>query len=291
MVRQHNKLVTVTCNRERIRVHLSMVSHLTEVTLNKLQLATHKVSMIITASNSLRHQTVVEAQLHQQTRTVTTRMHLVMVKLVRDTSKMGMEVTMPPSSQDMAKLGMTSNRVVTAAPLTRVKRKIHLKPLRHHLLSLDKLGMEQLVKSLPKVALVKQRMELLRLLKLVTAASHQRLTVLGTEHHHRLENHRLMLRTSSLQVLLEATGMHNQLHRVMDSLLHMGMVRHLRDMGLMEDTHSLQLLAVTLLMDLLELLLLVVVVVVRRLRSLLQLLDRLRHPQRVDDVFFFFLSN
>lgn len=267
----------VTCNREHIRVHLSMVSHLTEVTLNKLQLATlNKVIMIITVSNSHRHQTVVEAQLHQQIRTVTTRMLLVMAKLVRDTSKMGMEVIMLRSNQDMAKLGMTSNRVVTAAPLTRVKRKIHLKPLRHRRL--------QLVKSLLKVALVKQGMELLRLLKLVTAASHQRRTVLDMEHHHRLGNHRLMLRTSSLLVLLEAMGMHNQLHRVMDSLQHMGMAKHLRDMGLMEDTHNLLLLAVTLLMDLLELLLLVVVVV-RRLRRLLHLLDRLRHPQRVDDVY------
>lgn len=303
VLRHHNILVTVTCNREHIRVHLSTVNHLTQVTLNKLQLDTllpginplchhpSRVSMIITVSNSHRPQTVVEAQPHRQTPqgTVTTSMGLVMAKLVRDTSKVGTELIMLRNNRNMAKLAMTSNRVVMAAPLTRVKRKIHLRALHNRRLSLDKLGMEQLVNSLLlKVVLVKQGMELLQLLRVVTAASLQRLTVLDMEHHHLLENHRLMLRASSLLALLGAMvvslGMRNQLGQVMDSLQHMGMVKHLRGMGHMEDTHKLLLVVVTLLMGLVELLLVVVVVVHRPPRVLHQL-DRLRHPRRVDNFY------
>ena len=292
VLRHHNNLATVTCNRAHILVHLSTVNHLTQVTLNKLPLATplpginplchhpSRASMIITVSNSPRPQTVVEAQPHRQTPqgTVTTSMGLVMAKLVRDTSKVGTELTTP---RDMAKLGMTSNRVVMAAPLIRVKRKIQPKALHNRRLSLDKL-----VNSLLKVVLVKQGMELLQLLRLVvTAASLQRLTVLDMEHHHLLENHRLILRTSSLLALLGAMvvslGMRNQLGRVMDSLQHMGMVKHLRDMGHMEDTHKLLLVVVTLLMGLLELLL----VVEHRLPRVPHQLDRLRHPQRVHNFY------
>jgi hypothetical protein len=213
-------------------------------------------------------------------------MLLVMAKLVRDTSKMGMELTMPRSNRDMVKLLGMINRVVTAAPLIQVKRKMHLKPLHHRQLSLDRLGMVQLVNSrLLKVVLVRQGMELLQLLRLVTAASQQQLTILGMEHHHLLQSHRLMARASSLQVLLGAMvvslGMPNQQLQGMDNLQRMGMVKRHRDMGLMEDTHNLLLVEVTLQTGLLEPLL--VVVVVHQLhRVLLHLLDRPKHPRKVD---------
>jgi hypothetical protein len=244
--------------------------------------------MIITANSSHSSQTVVVAQPHQLTPQgmgLTTNMLLVMAQLVRDTSKTDMELITP---QDMVKLGMTSSKVVMAALLIQAKRKMHLKPLHHRRHSLGKLGMVQLVNSqLLKVVPVRQRMVLLRLLRLVTVASHQQLTVPDMEHHHRLESHRLMLRTSSLRVHLGAMvvslGILNQLRPVMDHLRAMGMVKHNRDMGLMEDTHQLLQEEATLLMGLLELLLPPVVVVVRRLCRVLHQLDRPRHLRKVDN--------